>query len=705
MRTFKILSFLLLFSLLLSACADYGLGSVTQAPTEATPPIVQATVTQAQHLVTSTPTVVPTQVTTPTGAWLSLSPFSGKPGDTVQIEGYNPSPPTRSDLQSSNYQTYTNVCWDGCQVGLSEQGIETTWSQTDPGHFSLSFVVPAAAWLSSDGPHNLIVGDYPVSVQYLDAHATNCANSSPKGCMVEIQSINPFHLIQAASGPTCQNLACGTLSVSSVQGAPGATIKVSGWAPLLQLYGNSNAPMSYAGYSLELLPSQRAGNLQNLFNYGYQVSQSADGQLSGSFQVPESGQNGSIPAGVYTLGLNADSLANAQASKTTGERPVLVATTAFTISAAPSWAQLNTPAPLWIDPSASLLSPTIGVDPTNPARLAYCTLDAIKISQDGGKTWSPIPTGPVIAAADAKGYTIGFGSQPPQATCNTVILDPPHPQSYYAVFSAANKQYGAPPIYYLGFYTTDNGKTWQLTPTPPDQGTPPMIERFGGYRNAGQGIQALYSGVSNGQPGEAPPILVEQTSDGGQTWGTGFLACLASGPCLQWGAAPSSISGMGAGLPQFVLASNDKGQTWTSVGQSVELHSNGPFELAALSGNEAVLISGDAQYPLLVTQDDGKSWQAYMLPSLPGANQSNGFQFDGLQMLPNGSLVAVSAVSTNSGAWYALTPGAQNWCQTNVTSNLGVQALLQPSENMIWWYSPVSQTVQNLPLGDFGCVK
>ncbi len=713
MRTFKAFSFLLLFSLLFSACAGSGLEPPTQAATLS--PAMTATPLQPTPSRATTQT--PANAATPAGAWLSLSPAGGKPGDAVQIEGYNPNPPAQSDLQNSKYQTYTNVCWDGCQDGLQEQGIQTTWSQTDPGHFSLTFRVPSAPWLSAGGPHNLTAGDYPVSVQYLEPGATNCANPNPKGCMVEIQSTSPFHLQQSASGQSCQSQGCGTLAVSTAQGAPGATIQVSGWAPLLELFGDGSqmSQMSYSGYSLVLLPSPNAANDQNQFNYVYTVSQSSDGKVSASFQVPLTGQNGPVPPGTYTLGLNADALADAKSSSTstgskpTSIQPVLVATTQFTITPALSWAQLNSSAPLWIDPSASLLNPTIGIDPGNPARLAYCAAGAIKVSQDGGATWTSIPTGPVSSLADGKGYSIGFGSQNPQPICNTVVLDPSHPKSFYADFSAANKQYGAPPSYFLGFYTTDNGQTWQLAPTPPEQGKTPVLERFGGFRNAGQDVQVLYSGDASGQPDEAPPTLVEQTADGGQTWQAGSLACPGSGPCLQWGPAANGITGMGVSLPQFVMLSTDNGQSWSSTGHYVELHGNGPNQLAALSADTAVLISGDAQYPLLVTRDGGKTWQAYTLPSLPGASQSNGFQYNGLQILPDGSLVAMITVGTPGvSSYYVLAPSAQNWCKLTTPVGLtSFPALLQVAGNKVWWINlgdqNQGQVLQSAPLSEFSC--
>lgn len=640
-----------------------------------------------------TDTSVPTITVTPAGAWLRLSPSHGNPGDTVQVEGYSPNPP--AGLESSNNQVYTNLCWGGCQDGLLEQSLETDWSQTDTGHFKLTFVVPSAPWLVADGPHNLETGDYPISIQYLDMGSTACADPNAKGCMIEIQAGQPFHLDQGSSAPNCAKQDCGSLTVASAQGKAGETIQVTGWAPLLLMIGTS--PAGYSGYSLVLLTPGNGLSQKNLFNYGSSVAQSLDGSLTASFQVPLSGSNGPLAAGMYTLGLNADNLVNGLSAKNGNWQPVLVASTSFEVSAAPDWSRLQVTTPLWIQPSSSLLNQVMGLDPANPARMAACVPGAIKVSQDGGATWSSISALQVTSIADAMGYSIG---EQQSASCISVVLDPTHPESFYATFGAANKQYGVPPTYFLGFYTTDKGKTWKAAPIPSREQNPPMVERFGGFWNAGQAVQTLYSGDSNGQPGQVTPVLVEQTLDGGLTWQAGTLACQANGPCLSWGAAPGSISGMGAILSQFVMVSQNNGQGWNSTGQSVELRTSTPNELAAYSPTVATLISGDAQYPLLVTQDGGKTWQAYALPPLPGSNQSIGFQYNGLQLLQDGSLVAMIP---DTGAWYDLPPGGQDWCKLNITLPGNYPVLLQTSGSKAWWFSPIDQSLKSTPLSEFAC--
>src|SRR5450759_574571 len=111
---------ILLVGLLAPACTGYELHPATPAATEETP--TQAATPVPTEMPTTTP--VPTMTSTPAGAWISLSPASGKPGDTVQVDGYVPNPPSETDLKNSNYQSYANFCWSGCQSGLMEEGLQ-----------------------------------------------------------------------------------------------------------------------------------------------------------------------------------------------------------------------------------------------------------------------------------------------------------------------------------------------------------------------------------------------------------------------------------------------------------------------------------------------------------------------------------------------------------------------------------------------------
>ncbi|MCL4562522.1 MAG: hypothetical protein M1281_18160, partial [Chloroflexi bacterium] len=508
-------------------------------PSTSTPTLEQA---PASATPTLQPTIQPAPSSTPAGPWISLTPASGGPGTTVQVSGYYAGSLPVDQLQQQNYLTHADICWGGCTNGLPESALEVKWSQTDPGHFSLQFVVPSIPWLANDGVHKLQAGDYAISLMNLDPNATGCKPSAAgtKDCPVASQINTTFHLTEGYRGPECQDASnCGRMTASPAQGAPGDTIQVQGWAPLMEIIGQ---PFGYY-LVLETKPNAIATSA-DLFQLAT-AQQAMDGSFTASFQVPQSANYGSpaLTPGSYTLALQAITLGIN--SSTTNEKnftPVLIAPTQFEITAAPGWAQRQRPAPLWIQPSSSLIDATVSADPSNPLRLAYCADGAIRLSEDGGQTWSSIP----ITAAGSATLPGDLEISPQQARCASVLLDPTHPDSFYAVFGAQSKQWGAPPIYYLGLYSTDRGQTWQVVPVTQSITQGSMdIGRFGGFVYSGNAIQALYYDTPSSDPAQPSPLKVSQTSDGGATWTPAALTCPPAGPCLRWGAAPSEIAGMG----------------------------------------------------------------------------------------------------------------------------------------------------------------
>jgi hypothetical protein len=686
MRHNKKYLFVTLFSLVVTACASIATPQVitptTGQPPAATTTIASPTIT-ATITSTPTPAIPPTITPTPTGPWIGLTPDTGLPGTTVQIDGYLPGGLPEADLQANDNKTHADVCWDSCLNGLVIGSQEVDWSASEPGRFTLRFTTPVAPWLKADGPHPMKPGDYTVGLQCLGPDQTGCA-------LVESQTKTIFHLHGPVSN-ACQEGSCGRLAATPSSGAPGTQIQVEGWAPLRQITDNAAF-----GYSLVLEPQSGAPSPAQFLNLVGSVDQKLDGSLTASFLVPQRGPDQApIVPDTYLLALEAPGF-----SPENSGAQVMVAPTPFEITAAPSWTQLKQPKPLWIQPSASIQATTMSVDALNPDGIAYCAPGVIRLSQGAGKTWISIPASGASRLAQASPYPLFSQETPDLPTCTSVTLDSSHPDSFYAVFQAASKQYGAPPVYFVGFVTHDRGKTWQPVPAPSgDTTSSQAIERFGWFWTDGKVVQALFWGQNN-TPDQAPLAVVEQTSDGGITWIAAMLACPSSGPCLRWGPATSMIGGMGAELPQTVLASQDSGQTWQSTGQSVELREIGPHELVALSENQAVLISGSADYPLRYTQDGGKTWQVLAIPPLPGTDPTASFGYPGLQMLPDGSLVALN---DQAGTWWGLPPAAKDWCALAVSSLDNNAVLLQAAGDKVWWFSPSTNKPQSAPFSDFAC--
>lgn len=585
-------------------------------------------------------------------------------------------------------QSYANLCFGGCASGLNESAVPVHWSTSHKNQFTMTLLVPVTAWLTPSGPEALENGTYRVSVQ--------CVDMTP-GCAVRPGEVSTvLHLTGVVYKP-CPKTACGTLVLSSVSAAPGTLVRVHGWAPLQQIIGT---PFPYA---LVIVPGQVSSRYtavtlvkgRSQASAGTQVAslqQNLNGTFSGSFRVPALIEGTkAVTAGAYTLALQAflDLKSFTQ---------VTFAPAALKVAANQTWASLGQLKPLGSTWSAAVGMATVTSLAGAPNRLAACAVNGeIRLSSNGGQSWSTVPDQAVIAEAATTAFPLAvFGSGPPSAPCTSVLLDAAHPDTVYATFNAEDARYQSiPPIFTVGYVTTNLGQTWQ--PVAPPTGY--SLGAFAGFQSAGATTLALYQGANSA--GRTLPTAVLATRDGGRSWYTARLTCPSVGPCLRFGAAPSMIGGMGAAFPQALEWSNNAGASWQSPAWPSQVVLNqGPSELVALSSTRALLLSASSQYTLRLTSDSGQLWQNITLPPVPDA-QNGASGLANAVILPSGSLLALDP---NGQSWILLRPGAAAWC---TVSSLPHGFVSQPVVvgASLWYVSGTSggQAIASTPLAAIVC--
>ncbi len=366
--------------------------------------------------------------------------------------------------------------------------------------------------------------------------------------------------------------------------------------------------------------------------------------------------------------------------------PLLPTTTPASVSSSElTWASLATTRLLWIQTSENLAQPQVFADPANPNRLAYCQPGAIRLTTDGGATWTTIPTKSADNAKLDTDLAI-WKTNDAEPACVALLLDPIHPKSFYAMFDAGMSQYGAWSIVKVGLVTTDGGQTWNAL-TGPDS----SVKNFGGFEMNGQLVEAIFSTPAQSMM-QPPEIYVRQSIDGGKTWKPESLTCPATGPCVRFGPATgpatAQIQGKDVPHPQWLEYSIDHGRTWqvSDSAPSVALGMGGLNQLAALSPAMIALVSlNNQQFEL--SDDGGKTWQPVTLPPLIGS-RSDFTRYEGLQIMPDGSLIAYQPIART---WQLLEPQSSSWCEISSVTMPETPNGLTVSGDRVWWMTNPDQ--------------
>lgn len=406
----------------------------------------------------------------------------------------------------------------------------------------------------------------------------------------------PF-TVRTSSSPGCQDpRSCTWLRLSSNSAAPGDVVGLDGWAPIRSLWATGSLDPSTNAYYLGYSGQPQPPNwLQPLARVHFTV----------------------LPG----LELNA----------------------------------LGSLKPLWEQAGGE---PALSVS-ADGTRLAYCASDGIRVSGDGGRSWSTAPTAGLAQVAAAAGLQAGR-TAPGVPVCQSVLLDPSQPRTLYARFYA-NPLQGAPPIYSIGAVTRDLGSTWSPVPSP----DPPNRPGFGGFQLDGGGVSALFAGFEPGPGAPTPKTSVLRTDDGGASWQPATLTCPAEGPCARLAADGEGSCAKGQSAQDLELSS-DGGRTWAVAPGMGRLSTCSPLHLAALPGGVLALFSGGAD-PLEVSRDGGHTWHPVRLPE--------NSQSRSIQILPDGSLLG-------NGLAPLLPPGSSGWCPAAVSAPVAVAA------GRLWWRPP-----------------
>jgi len=367
------------------------------------------------------------------------------------------------------------------------------------------------------------------------------------------------------------------------------------------------------------------------------------------------------------------------------------------------WSEFGPFTPVWIEPSLNLTDPslqTLFADPGNPNRIAYCVPGGIQVTADGGKTWDLVPTAGAGRLAAETSLPLEVPDSDAGPACVSVALDS-HPGSYFATFIGydANNDQHLP--FTVGYVTTDSGQSWQAMPLAEGYSR----YEFGGFWSDGQKVQAFYVERTL-RVTDPPNFTLLHSEDGGLNWTPARLTCPSEGPCVRWGPGPANwVPPLVAGLPRWVYASENDGQTWVVHNHLfAEIRLSETSELVGFPSSRVMVVASyrNGQHPVLFSENGGSGWISLILPLLPGS-ETDLIRYPALQMLSNGALIA-----TGKEGWYVLEAGATRWCLLDQERLPPQGTFLLPLRDQVWWLerdpSASAQTsAHHAPLSVFKC--
>lgn len=362
----------------------------------------------------------------------------------------------------------------------------------------------------------------------------------------------------------------------------------------------------------------------------------------------------------------------------------------------PVWSSLPSSPALW---SQQAGIPPFTISPADPSTVGYCSGgDAVTSGPGGTASFSVAGAVPVLRE-------LGF-AEPGPLDCMAAA---PIGSAVVSVFNVVSARDGGPPFEYVALSTANGGASWRAVPVPPGS----AAALFGGLRDGPGGeLEAVFAPKvmlrepEPSFPGPAGTPLIEATTDG-VNWQQVPLACPASGPCLQLGAAAWARCAA-VGAYQAVLGSVSDGRAW-ALSATVDWPNGCAAAAVLVTGpRTALLVNSTSQFPLSETTDGGLRWVDVGVPSIHGHGYLRGtYGPGGLTLLPSGALLD----SGDGGPWRLLPAHANRWCTVSGVPP-AVQALQQngpatAAAGQLWWQvwngASTGPVAEHVPLSALTC--